>query len=93
MREQQSVSRAAAGNGFARSAFAQLIAGTGGRIARVVAGVVLIGVGKGFIGGTTGTVVAIVGLAPLAAGAFDVCLVAPLFGAPFQGRDIRVAGR
>jgi hypothetical protein len=93
MREQRSVSRAAAGKGFARSAFAQLIAGTSGRIARVVAGLVLIGVGMGVIGGTTGTVVSVVGLAPLAAGTFDVCLVAPLVGAPFQGRDIRAAGR
>jgi hypothetical protein len=39
--------------------------------------------------GTGGTVVAVIGLVPLLAGMFDVCLIAPLFGAPLSGRKIR----
>ena len=93
MRESQPVFRSGTGNGFERSTFAQLIAGTGGRAGRVVAGLGLIGVGLLGIGGTTGAVVAIVGLVPLAAGAFDFCVLAPIFGASFWGRDIRAAGR
>jgi hypothetical protein len=41
------------------------------------------------LGGTTGAVVAVVGAVPLAAGLFDFCLFAPLFGAPLSGAKIR----
>jgi hypothetical protein len=37
------------------------------------------------IGGTGGTILAIVGVVPLAAGAFNVFLFAPLFGLDFTG--------
>jgi len=37
------------------------------------------------IGGTGGTILAIVGVVPLAAGAVNVCLFAPLFGFYFTG--------
>lgn len=43
------------------------------RIARVVAGVVLVVVGFGVVGGTTGTVLGIVGLVPLATGLVGYC--------------------
>lgn len=67
----------------------RFLASTNGRIARVVAGVVLIVVGIAAIGGTAGWVVAIIGLVPLLAGAFDVCVFAPLFGRAFKGDDLR----
>ena len=51
-----------------------------GRIARAVAGLVLIGIGAGL--GGLWWVLAVVGLVPLAAGLFNFCLVAPLFHAP-----------
>ncbi len=41
------------------------------------------------VGGTAGWVIGIAGLVPIAAGAADVWLVAPLFGAPFKGAEVR----
>lgn len=67
----------------------QFLASQNGRILRAVAGIALILVGLYGLGGTAGTIVALVGIAPLAAGVFDVCLFAPLFGYPFKGSDLR----
>lgn len=68
-------------------AVATFMAGWLGRIARIVAGVVLIWIGLGVVEGTWGTVLAIVGVVPILAGLFNVCLIAPLLGAPFRGAD------
>jgi hypothetical protein len=62
-----------------------------GRIVRIVAGVALIAWGLLGLGGTTGVVVAVIGLAPLLAGLFDLCLFAPLFSCPISGSKIRPA--
>ncbi len=43
------------------------------------------------VGGVAGVIVAIIGAVPLAAGALDVCVFAPLFGLPFGGNDLRHA--
>ena len=64
-----------------------------GRVARIVAGVALLGAGLIVIGGTTGYAVAVVGLVPAAAGLFDRCLMAPFFGVPFSGARIRALNR
>lgn len=56
-----------------------------GRVLRIVLGLVLVAVGY-LLGGTAGIVLAIVGLVPIAAGVANVCLIAPVFGAPFSGR-------
>ena len=69
--------------------FAKFMASTAGRILRVVAGLVLIYVGYFVIKGVGGDILAVVGLAPIAAGVFDFCLLAPLFGAPLSGKAIR----
>jgi hypothetical protein len=37
--------------------------------------------------GVTGLVVMVVGLAPLLAGVFNVCLIAPVIRVPFSGRS------
>ena len=37
-------------------------------------------------GGTGGRILAIVGLLPLAAGVFNICVIAPLLKAPFSGK-------
>lgn len=58
-----------------------------GRIARIVAGLALIVVGA-LIGGW-GFAISVVGLVPLLAGLFDVCLFGPVLRAPFRGRDVR----
>jgi Inner membrane protein YgaP-like, transmembrane domain len=69
--------------------FAQFMASGVGRGLRIVAGIVLIAVGLAVVGGTGGIVLAVVGLVPLVAGVLDVCLLAPLFGAPLKGADVR----
>ena len=72
--------------------FCTFMASTAGRIIRVVAGIVLVALGLLVLKGTAGIVVAVVGLVPLAAGIFDFCVFAPLFGCPLSGPKIR-AGR
>jgi hypothetical protein len=67
----------------------RFLASRNGRIARIVAGIVLIVVGLGVVGGTAGWIIAVVGLVPLLAGIFDVCVFAPLFGLPFRGPKLR----
>ena len=68
---------------------ARFMATTAGRSTRIVAGLILIAIGFWVVGGTAGWVIAIVGLVPIAAGAFNVCLSAPFTGAPFRGRDLQ----
>lgn len=58
-----------------------------GRSLRAVAGLVLVGVGA-WLGGAWWALAA-VGLVPLAAGLFDFCLAAPLFGARLRHRPSR----
>lgn len=58
-----------------------------GRITRVVAGLVLVVIGA-LIGGA-GWILAVIGLVPLLAGAFDVCVLAPLMGQAFSGKKFR----
>jgi len=65
------------------------LAGQAGRITRIVAGLVLIVLGFWLLQGVWQWVLVIVGLAPLAAGLFDFCLFAPLFGLPFMGEALR----
>lgn len=69
--------------------FFGFMASPAGRITRVVAGVALILVGLLVIGEVAGYVVAAIGLVPLLAGAFDVCVFSRLFGGPFKGEEIR----
>lgn len=64
--------------------FVQFMSTPAGRSARIVAGVLLVVAGL-FTGGTAGWVIGIVGLVPLAAGATDTCLLAPLFHSPLHG--------
>lgn len=70
---------------FGRSGFAKFINSPVGRIARVVVGLVLIA--WGYI--SSGIVLIIIGLIPLAAGAFDLCLVSALLGGPISGKKVR----
>jgi hypothetical protein len=69
----------------------KFMASAGGRIARIVAGVLLIAAGLFAIQGTAGIIVAVVGVLPLLAGVFDFCAFAPLFGAPLSGPKVRSA--
>ncbi len=69
--------------------FVSFMASTTGRIVRIAAGLVLIAWGWLGLGGTTGIIVAVIGLVPLLAGVFDFCVFAPLFGNPLSGAQIR----
>lgn len=69
--------------------FIAFMASTAGRILRAVAGIALLYVGLTAMSGVGGIVVALIGTVMLAAGLFDFCLFAPLFGNPFSGKQIR----
>ena len=69
--------------------FVSFMASNTGRIVRVVAGIALVAWGWLGLAGTTGIIVAVIGLVPLVAGIFDFCVFAPLFGAPLSGSKIR----
>ncbi len=71
--------------------FIKFMAAPAGRITRIAAGLALIAWGILGIGGTGGAIVTAVGAVPLAAGLFDFCVFAPLFGAPLSGQKIRAA--
>jgi len=57
-----------------------------GRILRIVFGLALLGWGWTLRGTTPGTVLLIVGWVPVLAGVLNLCILGPLFGAPFSGR-------
>lgn len=65
------------------------LASTPGRLARIVVGLAMVIGGPAIVGGAGGYVIAVVGLLPLLAGSFDICIVAPLAGLPASGRAIR----
>jgi len=76
---------------FGRSGFARFINSTAGRVIRIIAGLAIIGVGYS-MGGTLGTVLMVVGLVPLAAGIFNLCLISALLGGPISGSRISGSG-
>ena len=71
------------------NAFACFMASATGRLVRIAAGLALIGWGWSRHDTTSGTVLMVVGLVPLLTGVFNVCLIAPIIGAPFSGRAAR----
>ncbi len=74
---------------FGRSAFARFINSTAGRVVRVVAGVGLLAWAYTQRGSALGVALMLLGLVPLAAGAFDWCLISALLGGPLSGARIR----
>jgi hypothetical protein len=70
-------------------ALIKFLASPAGRVVRIVAGLVLIGLGLLVLQDLLGVILAVIGLVPLLAGIFDVCVFAPLFGQPFSGKAIR----
>jgi hypothetical protein len=73
---------------FGQSAFARLVNTSVGRLARVVVGLGLIGWGYTMRGDTSGVVLMVVGLVPLAAGVFNLCLISALLGGPLSGARV-----
>ncbi len=74
---------------FNRSGFAQFVNSPAGRIARLVVGIGLIVWGYTQLNTGTGIVLIVIGLVPLVAGAFDLCLISALLGGPISGARIR----
>lgn len=66
--------------------FVSFMGSGAGRVTRIVAGIAMIAVGAA-IGGAGGIIIAVVGVVPLGAGAFNVCLLAPLFGQNFRSHS------
>lgn len=79
-------------DGFESSGFAQFMSSPAGRILRVVAGAGMIAGGIA-ADSDLGTGIAVAGAVPLLAGAFDFCVLSPLFGGPLSGKAIRAAGQ
>lgn len=69
--------------------FAQFMSSSAGRAIRAIAGIVLIIVGIIGMPATWGWIVGIVGLLPLAAGVFDICIFGPLLGGKLSGKANR----
>jgi hypothetical protein len=70
--------------------FAKIMSSELGRGLRIVVGLALMVIGLFSVGGPGGLILAVIGAVPLLAGAVDVCLFAPLFGAPLKGAEVRV---
>ncbi len=70
--------------------FARFMATGIGRGIRIVAGSILIAFGLLRVNGGRGGAIAALGLVPLLAGSFDVCVLAPLLRVPFKGSEVRV---
>ena len=68
----------------------QLLASPQGRLARGLLGLALLALGVR-MSGMVGWAIAAIGLIPLLAGAADVCFLAPLFGLPIGGKEIRAS--
>jgi hypothetical protein len=71
--------------------FFGFIASSTGRGVRIVTGLALVLIGLLALKGVGGWILALVGLVPLAAGLFDWCVFAPLFGLPVVGPRLREA--
>lgn len=67
----------------------EFLASSVGRVIRIVAGIAIILIGYLWVDAPWKYVLEAVGLVPLAAGIFDFCVLAPLMGKPFLGKQIR----
>ena len=70
---------------FAQTGLAHFVNSPAGRIARILVGLGLIGWGYFQSAGSAGIILIVVGLVPLAAGGFNLCLISALLGGPISG--------
>ncbi len=75
----------AVADAFCETGFARFINRPAGRVARIVAGLALIGWGYAQGGGGLGLALLVAGLVPLLAGVFNWCLISALLGGPISG--------
>jgi hypothetical protein len=69
--------------------FVKFMVAPAGRITRAAAGAAIIAAGLIGVTGTLGDVIAALGVVPLVAGVFDICVFAPIFRLPWAGARIR----
>jgi hypothetical protein len=62
------------------NAFIRFMASPAGRILRIVAGSAIVVSGLLVTGGSNGMLIAAIGLLPILTGAFNICVIGPLFG-------------
>jgi hypothetical protein len=74
---------------FCRTGFAKFINSPSGRISRLVAGSGLLLYGWTRIDSGMGVMLIVVGVIPLVAGMFDLCLVSALLGGSIRGAVVR----
>ena len=74
---------------FNRSAFSHFINSPAGRVFRVAAGGVFLGVGYFYRDRPLGVLSMLWSILPLTAGGFDVCYISAALGGPLSGRTIR----
>lgn len=68
--------------------FVKFMVGGRGRALRIIAGLLLIGIGA-FLLPEENWVLIVIGIIPLVAGLFDFCLLAPLMGYYLSGKKTR----
>jgi hypothetical protein len=73
---------------FGQSGFARFVNSPAGRVARILVGLILIGWGYFQSVGSARIILIVVGLVPLAAGVFHLCLISALLGGPISGARI-----
>lgn len=74
---------------FEQTGFAQFMASPAGRITRILLGLGLMTFGAAQNSARSKASLLAIGAIPLSAGAFDFCLISPLFKGPFWGEEIR----
>jgi hypothetical protein len=67
-------------------AFAKFMAGSIGRGVRILAGVLFIALGLFVVAQPLGYLLAALGVVFVLVGVFNVCLIAPIIGAPLSGK-------
>jgi hypothetical protein len=67
--------------------FAKFMAGPIGRGVRVLAGALLVALGLFGMEQPVGIIVAAVGVVFILVGVLNICLIAPIIGAPFRGKE------
>lgn len=74
------------------STFINFMRSFAGRAIRVAAGLILVYVGFFVLGGAAGTLVGLIGFAPIVAGLANFCLLGPLFHVDLHGHPRRHMG-
>jgi hypothetical protein len=75
------------------SGFARFINSAAGRVGRIVAGLGLICWGVLSQAGSARLVLVVIGLVPLVAGVFNLCLISALLGGPISGSRVGAMGK